>query len=319
MEEKIENSWSVIPRVTPTCDDIHKREVSTKISRQFGVNPVNDPRLRCTRNIHTNQNHYGYCETKLTDDVCSILSKVALIAIPILLIDDPFTMATYNCSSDSDKGETTNSSTTLPCDNDNRNANGCSDVSSSIFDLVKEAYAKHHRNHRKQKSSNQSPSLSESTSPKLFSQDRALKRHSQRLEHVSIRRSMQTPEFRKFIYELLRKTRMSSVALLLALKYIHRLRLNHPHARPSHGCEYRLFSVALILSNKYLEDKTFSNKTWSSLTRIQVHEINVMEREFLNILDYHLDIPDDEFITWIEYVEHLFQLYSRDDGSSLVH
>lgn len=319
MEEKIQNFWSNMPRVTPACDGIHKREVSARISRQFGVNSTNDPRLKCTRNIHTNQNHYGYCEIKLTDDVCSILSKVALITIPILLIDDPFTMATYNCSGESDKVNITNSSITLPFDNDNRNANSYKDVSSSIFDLVKEAYAKHHKNHRKQKSPSQSSSVLEPTSPKLFSQDRVLRRHSQRLEHVSIRRSMQTPEFRKFIYELLRKTRMSSVALLLALKYIHRLRLNHPHARPSHGCEYRLFSVALILSNKYLEDKTFSNKTWSSLTRIQVHEINVMEREFLNILDYHLDIPDDEFIAWIEYVEHLFQIYSRDDGSSPAH
>lgn len=110
-------------------------------------------------------------------------------------------------------------------------------------------------------------------------------------------------EFELFICNILKKTGLSSIVLLLALKYIHRLRLAYPGVAPTTGAEYRLFSVAMILANKYLEDRTFTNKTWASLTAMPITEVNIMEREFLTILDFDLCINEIEFSNWISAIE----------------
>lgn len=120
---------------------------------------------------------------------------------------------------------------------------------------------------------------------------------------LAIPRKRYSREFELFICNILKKTGLSSLVLLLALKYIHRLRLAYPGVCPTSGSEYRLFSVAMILANKYLEDRTFTNKTWASLTAMPISEVNIMEREFLTILDFNLGVNEVEFSSWISAIE----------------
>lgn len=65
---------------------------------------------------------------------------------------------------------------------------------------------------------------------------------------------------RQFIQKVLKATQISCTCILVALYYIHRLRSAYPHIDLSIGSEIRLFTTALILANKYLEDSTFTNK-----------------------------------------------------------
>lgn len=66
--------------------------------------------------------------------------------------------------------------------------------------------------------------------------------------------------FKLFCQNILRTTQISSSCVLIALFYIYRLRFAYPTIRGSAGSEIRLFTTALILANKFLDDNTFTNK-----------------------------------------------------------
>ncbi|CAO3607897.1 unnamed protein product [Cunninghamella blakesleeana] len=104
--------------------------------------------------------------------------------------------------------------------------------------------------------------------------------------------------FRKYCRTILQQTQLSESVILLSLKYISLLLRNNPQLRGAEGSEYRLFTVALMLANKFLDDNTFTNKTWSDISGMKVNELNVMEFEFLDVLRFALFIPKADFDHW---------------------
>lgn len=72
--------------------------------------------------------------------------------------------------------------------------------------------------------------------------------------------------FRVFCHKVLKATQISSACVLLSLYYIHRLRSAYPAIHASIGSEVRLFTTALILANKFLDDNTFTNKVDISMS-----------------------------------------------------
>ncbi|KAG1144626.1 hypothetical protein G6F37_006562 [Rhizopus arrhizus] len=104
--------------------------------------------------------------------------------------------------------------------------------------------------------------------------------------------------FKKFCKQVLTATQLSESVILLALKYIAMLLQYNPSIQGAEGSEYRLFTVALMLGNKFLDDNTFTNKTWSEVTGMKVRDLNVMELEFLDVLGFKLFVKNDEFERW---------------------
>ncbi|KAL1916139.1 uncharacterized protein VTP21DRAFT_6143 [Calcarisporiella thermophila] len=109
--------------------------------------------------------------------------------------------------------------------------------------------------------------------------------------------------FARFCRRLFEATRVTSANCLLALLYIYRYRRAQPNVRGSPGCEYRLLTVALLLANKFLDDSTYTARTWADVSGIPVREVVVMEVEFLAALDYKLWVDPHEFAGWKERVE----------------
>ncbi|KAI8077918.1 cyclin-domain-containing protein [Gilbertella persicaria] len=105
--------------------------------------------------------------------------------------------------------------------------------------------------------------------------------------------------FKLYVQKVLKATQISCTCMILALYYIQKLRAAYPSIHASIGSEVRLFTTALVLANKYLDDNTFTNKTWSEVSSISISELNIMEMEFLSALDYHLHLPQDEFYSWV--------------------
>jgi hypothetical protein len=62
---------------------------------------------------------------------------------------------------------------------------------------------------------------------------------------------------------------------VLSLWYIERLRSKNIAAVTAGGSEYRLCATGMMLANKYLDDNTYTSKTWSSMTGIPLNEMNV--------------------------------------------
>ncbi|KAL5342303.1 cyclin-domain-containing protein [Aspergillus crustosus] len=104
--------------------------------------------------------------------------------------------------------------------------------------------------------------------------------------------------FQKWVSSILSTTQVSQNVILLALLFIYRLKKFNPAVRGKRGSEYRLMTIALMLGNKFLDDNTYTNKTWADVSRISVQEIHVMEVEFLSNLRYNLFASKEEWTQW---------------------
>ncbi|KAG8711747.1 hypothetical protein FRC09_020443, partial [Ceratobasidium sp. 395] len=120
------------------------------------------------------------------------------------------------------------------------------------------------------------------------------------------------PEFVAFIAELLATTQVSQSVITLALHYIYTLKRANPSIRGRRGSEYRLAVTALMLANKFLDDNTYTNKTWSDVSRISLSEINQMEKEFLNGLNHNLYVDQPTYESWVRMLTGLIDAKERE-------
>lgn len=104
--------------------------------------------------------------------------------------------------------------------------------------------------------------------------------------------------FRKWVTTLLSTTQVSQNVILLALLFIYRLKKITANVKGKAGSEYRLLTVALMLGNKFLDDNTYTNKTWADVSGISVSEIHVMEVEFLSNMKYNLYTSKEQWSQW---------------------
>lgn len=105
-----------------------------------------------------------------------------------------------------------------------------------------------------------------------------------------------TYRFKSFICSVLQQSQLTPTALSLALYYIYRLKSKPISAHAN--SEYRVFTTALVLANKFLDDNTYTNVTWAKMTKLPLAEISVMEIEFLKCLQYRLVVRDAEWTGW---------------------
>ncbi|KAF0545112.1 putative mucin [Gigaspora margarita] len=114
--------------------------------------------------------------------------------------------------------------------------------------------------------------------------------------------------FKKFCRDVISATQVSRSVIHLSLLYIHRMKINNPAIKGQNGSEYRTFTVALMLANKFLDDNTYTNKTWSEVTNIPVSEINTMEMEFLGSLNYQLYVSEKQYFDWVQNLSTYFRI-----------
>lgn len=136
-----------------------------------------------------------------------------------------------------------------------------------------------------------------------------------------------SPEFVKYTKYLLQTMQISCSTALLSLFYLYRLRPRVQHMfvpgtfsehaksgskddstsryqyRRDPKLEYRLFTIAVVLANKYLDDNSYSNKAWSDVTGLELRKINVMEQEFMKYIDYNLAVDEDHYVAWVNWLE----------------
>ncbi|CAO3636387.1 unnamed protein product [Cunninghamella blakesleeana] len=120
-----------------------------------------------------------------------------------------------------------------------------------------------------------------------------------------------SPAFKRFCLQVLSSTQLTESAVYLGLKYICHLLESNPSIEGAEGSEYRLFIVALMLANKFLDDNTFTNKTWSEVSGMKVQDLNIMESEFLEALEYTLFVRDEDYKKWKSILD-----YCRDKMST---
>jgi len=93
-----------------------------------------------------------------------------------------------------------------------------------------------------------------------------------------------------FIAYALHRTKLHSSVTFASLVLLQRLKARFPTARGSSG--HRLFISAFMIASKVICDDTYSNKSWSIVGQgmFQLREVNQMEREMCQYLDWELNV-----------------------------
>ncbi|PNS19299.1 hypothetical protein CAC42_2476 [Sphaceloma murrayae] len=104
--------------------------------------------------------------------------------------------------------------------------------------------------------------------------------------------------FRKWVTTIISTTQVAQNVIVLALLFIYRLKRQNPSVQGKEGSEYRLLTVALMLGNKFLDDNTYTNKTWADVSGISVAEVHIMEVEFLSNMKYNLFTSAEQWAQW---------------------
>lgn len=113
-----------------------------------------------------------------------------------------------------------------------------------------------------------------------------------------VKDAMPTTGFRKWVTTILSTTLVAQNVVLLALLFVYRLKKLNPAVKGKPGSEYRLLTVALMLGNKFLDDNTYTNKTWAEVSGINVAEVHIMEVEFLSNMKYCLFTSAEDWAEW---------------------
>lgn len=96
-----------------------------------------------------------------------------------------------------------------------------------------------------------------------------------------------------FIAHALHQTKLHSSVTFTALVLLQRLKAHFPTAHGSSG--RRLFLTAFMIASKVICDAKYFNKSWLTVGQgmFQLHEINRMEREMCQYLDWELNVEPD--------------------------
>ncbi|KAG1753080.1 hypothetical protein EDD22DRAFT_914257 [Suillus occidentalis] len=70
--------------------------------------------------------------------------------------------------------------------------------------------------------------------------------------------------------------------------------------------EFRIAVAALMMANKFLDDNTYTNKTWSEVSGIE------MEKEFLAGIDFNLYISKKTYESWMHLLRGLVHAKERE-------
>lgn len=117
--------------------------------------------------------------------------------------------------------------------------------------------------------------------------------------------------FRKWVTTVLSTTQVGKNVILLALMFIHRLKKFNRSVSGKRGSEFRLLTIALMLGNKFLDDNTYTNKTWAEVSGISVNEIHIMEVEFLSNMRYELYASLAEWEEWKSKLGRFGSFYDK--------
>ncbi|KAI8834923.1 hypothetical protein BJ741DRAFT_608646 [Chytriomyces cf. hyalinus JEL632] len=101
---------------------------------------------------------------------------------------------------------------------------------------------------------------------------------------------------KRLIARLLIQTKTSPPIVYLALFYLSKLRESIPYPNkiaPSFLAQYQILTVALIISTKVHDDNRFSNDAWSKIVGIKLSQLNALELQFLECLEWKMFVHPD--------------------------
>ncbi|RPD52614.1 hypothetical protein L227DRAFT_463902, partial [Lentinus tigrinus ALCF2SS1-6] len=107
--------------------------------------------------------------------------------------------------------------------------------------------------------------------------------------------------FIQFVDHVVAIAQVPVPTLLVALVYLHRVKLHIPPLDRS--TNERIFLGALIIAHKYANDCAIKAKYWAALTEVfDSRDISSIERDFLLLLDYRLSISESDLLDFYPFL-----------------
>ena len=125
-------------------------------------------------------------------------------------------------------------------------------------------------------------------------------------------RTIPSQRFSAFVNNILKTTQVSDSIIKLSLYYIYSLKVRNSGLHGQLGSEYRLFLTSLILANKFLDDFTYTNKTWSDVSHTPLYEITKMEMQLFSGIGTSANISAENFRHWCATLDVLVKQRDRD-------
>jgi hypothetical protein len=126
-----------------------------------------------------------------------------------------------------------------------------------------------------------------------------------------------TSGFRKFVTQILTSTRLPSTTILLGMNYlakrVNAMKTAGPY-KASEGQVWRYLTVSLLLGSKFLDDNTFQNRSWSEVSGITVAELNSLEYDWVQAMNWRLYVNLDlskDYQAWLESWRDFQQMKKR--------
>lgn len=134
---------------------------------------------------------------------------------------------------------------------------------------------------------------------------------------INVESSSVVDVFTKGVSSVLNATRLPSVTIFMALDFLCKYISKLPAGVEAVGGDsvnviYQNLMIALVLANKFNDDKTFTNKSWSHATGMELSVINQFERDWLAVFEWRLF--DDNFVLFDEY-SNSFKQYCQEKSS----
>eukprot|EP00158_Paraphelidium_tribonemae_P003219 Partr_v1_DN25969_c1_g1_i3_m68463 putative Cyclin-dependent protein kinase len=125
--------------------------------------------------------------------------------------------------------------------------------------------------------------------------------------HEDAKVSSNFPPLTTFIRQLIGRSEVKAPVIFLATVYLDRLRTKLPQTARGLPCtRHRVFLAALIVAQKYLNDIIIKNRVWASLTDLfPLGEVNLMERQFLLLVDFNLNFNQSDIAEYCMNFEQI--------------
>ncbi|KAJ3416789.1 hypothetical protein HDV05_000163 [Chytridiales sp. JEL 0842] len=90
-----------------------------------------------------------------------------------------------------------------------------------------------------------------------------------------------------------------------------------PPAKQPLDNPFSLLVVALMTSNKFLDDARYSNRWWSKISEMPHSELNTTESQFLKTLGFELVFEPREYEKWVERMQKFARVIEEVERSSV--
>ena len=105
-----------------------------------------------------------------------------------------------------------------------------------------------------------------------------------------------------YLFRIQKYAEIEDSTIIIALIYIDRI-CNKKGIILSKYNIHRILFTSILISIKYNEDIIYSNLFYSKIAGISVNELNLLEKEFLNTIDFELYISDSLYQKYYDFLK----------------